>query len=133
MGVGVGEIIYAQVDLGKMLNTLGYSFNTTDENGFDMVSLVDLNLTRFPCKVSALNTEAYGKFGTSAVQSTVIMEYRHFLPLLGKFIPDPLNVKGFPEYVQGLTSRGDTAGNNPMANYADQLVVTLPEPRTTYY
>ncbi len=100
MGVGVGDIIYAEMDMGKLINTLGYHY--VPEGSMDpleMVPVVDMNLTRIPCKISALNKESYGKFGTDAVDSTLIMEYRNFLPFLGKYLPSPMNRTDFAAYL----------------------------------
>ena len=81
-----------------------------------------------PCKVTYIGDQSYGKFPKDAVSDQLIMEYRTFLPLLARFLPNgALNDnQRFKEY---LVAKNDTK----IYELADFMMMTLPSPRVSYY
>lgn len=55
------------------------------------------------------------------------MEYKHFLPLIARYLPDPLASNN--EFKQFLL----TNGTSTIFELSDFLMMTLPEPRVSYY
>jgi ABC-type antimicrobial peptide transport system permease subunit len=79
-----------------------------------------------PCKAKHLSSTAHGKFPEEDAGKNNIMEYSQFLSLISDYLPGFLSSnEGFKSYLR----------QNPkmLFDYADNLVMTLPSPRTRYY
>ena len=78
----------------------------------------------FPCKVVDKLDDSYGKFGKSAYEDLVIMEYNQFLPYISNYL---LEEQSSDEFVDWL--------NTPdvLEKFSSLIMVTLPTPRQSYY
>jgi hypothetical protein len=81
----------------------------------------------FPCRVALIGNSTYGKFPIAEVEDQILMEFKHFLPLLARYLPGPLNDKA--DFKAYLLNRG----GKKIYELSDFLMMTLPHPRVRYY
>ena len=79
---------------------------------------------QYPCKASVIS-ESKGKAPTS-LKNAIFIEYDNYLQLISQYLPDPLHLN--PDFISFLKDK-----QNLLDEFADQLVLTLPHPRSEYY
>lgn len=85
-------------------------------------------VVNMPCRVQHVGNSSFGKLPKDAVTEQIIMEYKHFLPHLARFLPNgPLNNnQKFKEYLFNK-------GSEVIYELSDYMMMTLPSPRVEYY
>mmetsp|Transcript_23167 Transcript_23167/g.17581 ORF Transcript_23167/g.17581 Transcript_23167/m.17581 type:complete len:193 (+) Transcript_23167:923-1501(+) len=91
-----------------------------------MNSVSDGYSIKFACKVNAFTEGTYGKFPNEDVDEQQMMELGHFMKTLERYLPDFQNRKDFRGFLLDETRVS-------LDEYADTILMTLPEPRIQYY
>ena len=81
----------------------------------------------FPCRVAIIGNSTYGKFPIGELEDQILMEFKHFLPLLARYLPKALNDEA--DFKTYLLSQG----GKKIYELSDFLMMTLPYPRVRYY
>ena len=79
---------------------------------------------QFPCKATTI-PNGKGKVPNS-LNSPIYIEYDQYLNLIARYLPDPLHQNA--DFIDFLNQ-----DNNLLDQFADQFVMTLPNPRSEYY
>jgi hypothetical protein len=135
MKVKEGDYIYHSLNMYQNLVGLIDAYNTKvagperiPQIPRDIVQAGnESSVVEFPCKVAIIGNQTYGKFPLAGVEDQVMMEYKHFLPLIARYLPAPLASKNeFKEFLL-------TNGTSTIFELSDFLMMTLPQPRVNYY
>ena len=86
-------------------------------------SLINANI-QLPCRASLI-PDSKGKT-PNALKSAIYLEYDNYLQLFSQYLPDPLHLN--PDFI-GFLKDNDRL----LDEFADQFVMTLPNPRAEHY
>jgi hypothetical protein len=86
-------------------------------------SLINAHI-QIPCKARVLE-DRFGKVPNS-LKHAIYIEYDNLLPLVSQYLPDPLHLN--TDFIAYLKDNRDL-----LNQFADQFVLTLPEPRSEFY
>lgn len=115
--IGLVEAYNNQVAIPKKLEPINAEIVKPD----------DSSVIEFPCRVTIIGNQTYGKFPLAGVDDQAIMEYQYFLPLIANYLPSELASKSdFKKFLQDK-------GSSLIYEISDFMMMTLPHPRVAYY
>jgi len=125
LNVKLGDILYGKMVMTNQINALIAQYNTTVPED-KRIELMEGAIFKFPCRISQLVDTSYGKISEAGVQDVIFMELQPFLGLISDYLPPDLHEND--DFITYLRS-----GNTSLNQFADLLVMTLPDPRISYY
>lgn len=86
MGVAEGDIMYMKVSMPIQMAALVRRYNFLTKSSIPQ--RLALGELKIPCKVKALTSGTYGKLPQDDAIEVNFMEYKHYLELVGRYLPN---------------------------------------------